>query len=151
MTTRADVVAEARTWIGTPWQHQAHAKGIGADCAGLIGGVAVALGLVPADWWDTAAAPHAGYSRQPSGDGLLRVLDRFMLRISTAAVQPGDVAVMRFRRDPQHLGIVVPYAAGGLALVHAMNGGAVREVSEHRIDERWYARMMHAYALPGVS
>lgn len=146
---RHAIVAEARRWIGTPYQHQAHARDIGCDCAGLVGGVALGLGLVAADWWETAFAPHAGYARQPLGDGLVRVLDRFMLRIAPAGLQAGDVAVMRFRRDPQHLGIVVPYAHGGLALVHALSSGP-RAVVEHRLDDRWRERVTHAYALPGV-
>ena len=36
---RAAVVALARAWIGTPYVHQASAKGQGTDCLGLIRGV----------------------------------------------------------------------------------------------------------------
>ncbi|MBC7141961.1 MAG: peptidase, partial [Rhodobacteraceae bacterium] len=35
--TRA--VAVARGWIGTPYRHQASARGAGADCLGLLRGV----------------------------------------------------------------------------------------------------------------
>jgi hypothetical protein len=106
----------------------------------------VELGLVPHDWWEIEFAPHAGYGRQPMRDELIRVLDTFLLRISKPQV--GDVVVMRFRRDPQHLGIVVPYP-GGLGMVHALSLGP-RKVVEHRLDERWTDRITHAYALPGV-
>lgn len=147
--TRSDVIAEARLWVGTPYLHQAHARGIGCDCAGLVGGVAVALGLVAPDWWETEFAPHVGYARQPLGDGLLRVLDAFMRSLHPDDAQAGDVVVMRFRRDPQHLGIVVPHR-GGAGMVHALNQGP-RAVVEHRIDERWSGRITHAYALPGVN
>ena len=34
-----DVVAIARGWIGTPYVHQASAKGAGTDCLGLLRGV----------------------------------------------------------------------------------------------------------------
>ena len=34
-----DVVAVARAWIGTPYQHQASVKGVACDCLGLIRGV----------------------------------------------------------------------------------------------------------------
>ena len=37
------VVAEARSWIGTPYQHQASLKGVGCDCLGLVRGVWRAL------------------------------------------------------------------------------------------------------------
>jgi len=33
------VVASARTWIGTPYQHQMSCKGAGSDCLGLVRGV----------------------------------------------------------------------------------------------------------------
>jgi hypothetical protein len=32
-------VREARTWIGTPYRHQASVKGVGADCLGLVRGI----------------------------------------------------------------------------------------------------------------
>lgn len=37
--TRAEILAVARAWLGTPYLHQASAKGKGADCLGLIRGV----------------------------------------------------------------------------------------------------------------
>lgn len=36
MSWRADVVAEARTWKGTPYQHKGRVKGVGVDCGGLL-------------------------------------------------------------------------------------------------------------------
>lgn len=148
MTTRDQVCAEARAWIGTPFEHQAHLKGVACDCAGMVGGVAVALELVPSDFWERDFAPHAGYSRRPSNGSLTAILDRFMER--TDDPQPGDVVLMRFRKEPQHVGILVPYVHGGLALVHALHGMGVKEVVEHRLDDKWQARVIHAYRLPGI-
>lgn len=148
-TTREQVCAEARSWIGTPWIHQGHRKGVGVDCGGLIGGVALALGLVERDFWTNTFAPFAGYARNPNGDSLARVLDAFMSRIDPDDAGPGDVAAFRFRSDPRHVGFLVPYGGGGLALVHSTNGGE-RKVVEHRLDDRWRERIVLAYALPGV-
>src|SRR5690606_41560553 len=40
MTDRARRVVEiAREWVGTPYRHQASAKGAGTDCLGLLRGV----------------------------------------------------------------------------------------------------------------
>ena len=33
------ILTEARSWIGTPYRHQASLKGIGCDCLGLLRGV----------------------------------------------------------------------------------------------------------------
>jgi NlpC/P60 family putative phage cell wall peptidase len=34
-----DVVAIARSWIGTPYRHQGLRKGVGCDCLGLVRGI----------------------------------------------------------------------------------------------------------------
>ena len=39
MTNGERAVLEARTWLGTPYRHQASLKGAGADCLGLLRGV----------------------------------------------------------------------------------------------------------------
>ena len=36
---RAEIVAAARSWIGTPYRHQASLRGVGCDCLGLLRGV----------------------------------------------------------------------------------------------------------------
>ncbi len=41
--TRDDIIAEARSWIGTPYRHQASLKGVGCDCLGLVRGVGGAI------------------------------------------------------------------------------------------------------------
>ncbi len=150
MIRRADVTAEARSWMGTPWVHGQHLKGVGTDCGGYLGGVAVALGIVQSDWWETAFKRHAGYARQPTGNSLIEVLDEFMDRIDPAMAGEGDVVAVRFRRDPAHVGFLAPYHLGGFSLLHALYGGGVREVTEHRLDDKWRKRVTHAYALPGV-
>jgi cell wall-associated NlpC family hydrolase len=47
MATRAEIIAEARTWLKTPWRHQGRLKGIGCDCVGHIVCVPRALGIFP--------------------------------------------------------------------------------------------------------
>ncbi len=37
--SRIQIIDAARSWIGTPYVHQASAKGAGSDCLGLIRGV----------------------------------------------------------------------------------------------------------------
>lgn len=33
---RDEVIAEAKTWLGTPYQHKGRVKGVGVDCGGLL-------------------------------------------------------------------------------------------------------------------
>jgi len=149
--TRSDVIAEARTWLGTPWQHQAHSKGVGADCAGLLRGVLIGCGLMPQnpEQWP-GAAEFIGYGLDPDGHSLVRACATFMTPIEVADAQAGDAVVMKFKHLPQHLGILVPYLHGGLALLHSTNRPGVHKVVEHRLDDRWRSRVTHAFSMPGV-
>ena len=58
-----EIVAEARSWLGTPWHYQASVKGVGTDCTGVVRGVGNALGLMRYD--DKAADTRAYRGYQP--------------------------------------------------------------------------------------
>jgi cell wall-associated NlpC family hydrolase len=142
MTTRAAVVAEARTWLGTPWVHQHRVKGHAVDCAGLVIGVARTLGLVGPDF------DVADYTRTPDGR-LLDLCAAHMRPVSRAAMQPGDVVVVAVEHDPQHMGIVTPYPGGRLAMIHATSVGG-RGVVESRLVFTRVLQFRAAFAMPGV-
>lgn len=143
MITRADIVAEARTWVGTPWVHQHRVKGHAVDCVGLVIGVARNLGLVPADF------DVNGYSRMPDGH-LLALCAQHMTPVARDAMQPGDVVVVAVEHDPQHMGILTPYPGGRLAMIHATSVG-VRGVVESRLVFTRVLQFRAAFALPGVT
>jgi cell wall-associated NlpC family hydrolase len=140
--TRAAIVAEARSWLGTPWVHQHRTKGVAVDCAGLVIGVARALGIVP------ACFDVNGYSRWPDGT-LAELCAAHMRRVPQAAMQPGDVLVLAMQTDPQHLGIVGDYRHGGLSLIHAAS--IAGRVIETRLMFARNLQFRGAYALPGVA
>jgi cell wall-associated NlpC family hydrolase len=144
-TARATVVAQARAWLGTPYAHQHRARGIAADCAGLLIGVARELGIVAPEFDVT------GYARSPDGRSLLAHCDAFMRRIPGAAMRPGDAIACRFGNDPQHIAILGDYVHGGLSIIHALNRSNGRgAVIEQRLDPRLRLQLVQAYALPGV-
>ncbi len=131
------VVEEARTWIGTPVQHQGRLRGIGVDCAGVVVGVAHELKI---STFDTRA-----YERTPDGITLRKICDANMDRVDDLCF--GAVVLMRFKQHPHHLGIIgdkgSPYS-----LIHAYDGfGAVRE---HRLDDKWKNRICGIYKYRGV-
>ena len=66
MVSRIKAVREARTWLDTPFHHQASVKGAGCDCIGLIKGVGVTLGLVDYDPASAKAKSFANYSMMPN-------------------------------------------------------------------------------------
>ncbi len=101
MTTRAEFVAEVRSWIGTPFKWQAALKGEGADCLGLFRGGARNLGLPEADapWMQVA-----NYGSKIPTHLLRQGLNETLLRMGRLTF--GDVVLMKFGGRAQHLGIL---------------------------------------------
>ena len=141
MTTAADVVVWARSQLDVPWRHQARLPGVAMDCAGLVICAARSLGLVPADF------DVNGYSRAPDGT-MLAWCEKYMTRLQ--APETGAVVVLATQRDPQHLGILVPYRHGGWAVVHANNASIPARVVENRLIENATTRVRAYYRLPGL-
>lgn len=145
---RAAIVATARTWLGTPWAHQARLRGIGVDCIGLVGEVGCAAGALAPELWREVSERWSGYSRRPSGGALRETCAKHLVEVEVWDAQPGDVLLMHFGAEPQHLAIVSAADRGSLSIIHAYM--RARRVVEHRVDATWAARIVAAYALPGV-
>ena len=140
---RSQIVQAAREWIDTPFHHQARLKGVGVDCVGLVIGVARELDLVPHD------LDVQGYPRTPDGTSLMATMRQHMTEIDRAVMQPGDVIVVSFDRDPQHLAILGDYRHGGLSIIHA--AGKTGRVIETRLMFSSAMTFVAAFALPGVN
>lgn len=139
------VVDEARSWIGTKWQHQARTKGVATDCIGLVAGVALALNLPGCDKWH-ADKRFSNYGRTPDPELLLAGCDEYMDRVPYARL--GDVLVMRARNvgQPTHFAIVS--AVDPYYIVHSR---LMRKVSENRLDDSLASLVLRAYQLRGVA
>jgi cell wall-associated NlpC family hydrolase len=118
---RKDVVAEARSWLKTPYHHAADVKGHGVDCAMLLVRVYCDLRLVERfdprpytrDWF-----LHRNEERYLS----------FLLERSREVRSPGlgDIILFRVGRCFAHAGIISSVAP--LAIIHAFsNTGCVVE------------------------
>jgi NlpC/P60 family putative phage cell wall peptidase len=142
MTYRAQIVNEAREWLGTPWKHQASLKGVGTDCIGLIRGVARAIGI--ADPFVTGEAiRYLGYGRRPDPTLLLEACDEYLDRGRGAL---GDIIVMRFETEPQHFALVS--CLRPRRMIHAY--AQARKVVENGMDALWLSRVVRTYAFRGV-
>jgi NlpC/P60 family putative phage cell wall peptidase len=135
------IVREARSWIGTPFRHQASLRGVGCDCLGLVRGVWRALfGPEP----ETVAAYAVDWAEASGAEALLEAAERHLLGADKARPAAGDVLVFRFREGvpAKHVGIAtVP----GF-MVHAHDGACVAEVPLGP----WARRVVAAYRFPGV-
>lgn len=138
MISPKEIVDEAATWIGTPFQHQARARGVGVDCIGVVIGVGRALGL----WADDF--DYKAYGREPLNGVLLREVNRHCIHIPLRNIGPGCILLMRWYKEPQHAAIFT-----GDDLIHAAScfGGTVR----HRYDMKWQKRTVAAFQFPGVA
>ena len=136
MPMREEIVAEARRWLGTPFHHQGRQRGVGVDCAGVLFGVAWALGISDFDL--------RAYPPRPEPDMMSAHLARHLQPIPKASARPGDVLRFMIDRRPQHLGILTAPDQVLHAYQHA--GRCV----EHRLDDKWRRRICGAYRFPGV-
>ncbi len=140
--TRSLIVAETRSWIGTPYRHQASLKGVGCDCLGLVRGVWRALlGDEP-----ERAPPYApDWAEAASGEPLADAAGRHLVAIDRDTFGEGDVLLFRWRASlpAKHAAIV---SSPGL-MVHAHDGAAVAEVS---LAPWWRRRLAYAFRFPGV-
>lgn len=142
MVTTAQIVALARETLGTPYQHQQRVNGVALDCAGVPVYVGRKLGMNFEDSLD--------YGRLPRPDEMRSYLDNALVRVQKVDMQIGDVVWIRFRVDPQHLGIIGDYPLGGFSLIHAYNSTSLNRVVEHRLDNKWYDRIVAVWRYPGV-
>lgn len=134
--TADEVIAAACSALGTPFRHQGRQVGKALDCAGLIIHVVRELDIEHAD--------QSGYARRPSNGLLESALDGQPCLERVTDMQPGDVLLMRFKGDPQHLGIFT-----GENLIHAYQ--PVGKVCEHRLDDEWRSRIVRIYRFIGVT
>src|SRR5262245_38680983 len=141
MTTRAQIVAEAWTWIDTPYAHQQSAKGSGADCVGFIKGVAQACGL-----YRGLVLPP--YHEQPDPDEMRALLLQHLDPIAYRSRQPGDILHFRSELDgvARHLGLIITLEPH--FILHAWRRKLIDKVTRTRIDKFW--RIDGCYALRGL-
>lgn len=144
--TRADVLACARDWIDTPYQHQQRMRGVAVDCIGLPIGVARTLGLVAPDF------DVQGYARTPDGSSLMALARLHMQSVpgGVEALAPGMVVVCVVDADPQHFGILGDYRHGGLSIIHANAQADPPRVVETRLMWSRALQFVAAFDLPGV-
>lgn len=147
MISRRAILEEARSWIGTPYQHQASAKGAGCDCLGLVRGVWRALyGAEP----EAAPAYTPDWAERCAAETLLAAARRHMREIAIEAAAPGDVLLFRMhaRAPVKHCAILDEPDRELALIIHAYWG---RAVVRSRYAPWWRARCAGAFSFPGAA
>lgn len=137
-----DAVTIARSWIGTPYMHQASVKGAGCDCLGLLRGVWRELHGEDAE----TPPPYSPDWAEARGEESLRdALARHLREIDLKDIAPGDIALFRMvaRGPAKHCGIVAE-RDGALTLIHARQN---KRVSEEAFTRPWRRKLAYAFRI----
>lgn len=137
----ADFARAARGWIGTPYLHQASARGVGCDCLGLVRGVwREVLGAEP----EQVPAYTPDWSEPQGDEVLLRAASRHLCRVPLADIAPGQIILFRMRAGAvaKHLGIAAQCGAAP-TFIHAYTGHGV---VESPLSAPWQRRIAACFA-----
>lgn len=138
-----DVVALARDWIGTPYVHQASAKGAGTDCLGLLRGLwREMFGSEPA-----IIPPYSRDWSEPRRDEVLwRAARQYLKEKTFNNLAAGDVLLFRMRDGSvaKHLGVAAEVGAVA-TFVHAYSAHGV---VESPLSDPWRRRIVSCFEFP---
>jgi len=138
-----EIVACARGWIGTPYRHQAVAKGFGVDCLGLLRGIWREIyGREP----EVVPAYSADWSEPARQELLWETAQRHLREKSVSDHAPGDLLLFRMRSGAvaKHLGIAAEIGQTP-TFIHAYSG---HSVVESPLSTPWARRIVARFSFP---
>ena len=144
MTVTPEAVVEvARSWIGTPYRHQAACRGAGTDCLGLVRGVwRELMGAEP----ETPPAYSMDWSEPQGEEQLWAAALRHLRAKGVADEARGDVVLFRMRQGAvaKHLGVQSRVGTDA-RFIHAY---ARHGVTESPLSGPWRRRIVARFEFP---
>jgi NlpC/P60 family putative phage cell wall peptidase len=134
------ILTLARSWLGTPYRHQASLKGVGCDCLGLVRGVyAEACGRPT----ETPPPYSRDWAEAAGRETMIEAAERHLTRLDPRQAGPGDVLIFRLRPGAmaKHAAIMTSQTR----MIHAIEGAPVCEV---HIAPWWRRRIAAAFRFP---
>nr|WP_320142791.1 NlpC/P60 family protein [uncultured Cohaesibacter sp.] len=136
------IIAEALSWIGTPYKHQACCKNAGCDCLGLIRGVYAAF-------WPEPEQPPAyspSWAAANSEETLVNAARRYLVPVDLNKRSRANILLFRYKRGfpAKHAGILIDESH----FLHAQDGAGVRLVS---LSPWWIRHLSHVFAFPPLA
>ena len=139
---RKKIITVARSWIGTPYHHQASLKQTGTDCLGLVRGVYRELYGAEAE---TPPDYSPDWAEATGFESMLKAASRHLDVQLRENMKPGDVLIFRLRP-----GMVAKHAAiisTPQKMIHAIEGAPVCEVV---LSDWWRRHIAGVYSFPGA-
>jgi cell wall-associated NlpC family hydrolase len=142
------IVAQAKTWLGTHYHHQGRLKKSergkgGVDCIGLIIGLIDELGIQDGDGNSLVSADETNYSMYPEQGRLIRSIQKHLREVPIEKMAVGDILLFKTFRDPQHVGLLTQYPSGGPGLIHCNSSAGM--VVEQPFSMAWVKMLTHVY------
>ncbi len=137
---RRRIVDSARSWLGTPYKHQASCKSVGCDCLGLVRGV----------WRETQGAepePVPAYTSTWAETGnvenLIGLGEKYF--VETENPRAGDIIIFRMRRNgiAKHVGVL----SDDSKFIHAYDNACVVETW---MSKFWSKCFVSSFVFPSV-
>lgn len=140
---RKRILREAREWIGTPYVHQASAKGYGADCLGLVRGVWRKVNGVEPQPIPSYSPDWGEYGED---EPLLQAANKWCLKLSQEDARAGDLVLFRWQNMSitKHAG----FLSATHNFIHAYEKAGVVETN---LGRHWNRRVSAYFRIPDTS
>ncbi|MHC4276954.1 MAG: NlpC/P60 family protein [Planctomycetota bacterium] len=124
MTINEEIIAEARSWIGTRWMHGQCVKGYRTDCIRFIVEVGKKFGWVPEDY--KPPVYRRDWALHNNESIMIKELSKFCEKVDNLRlVEIGDILVFKTGACAAHAGIYI----GEDRMVEANIRSGVQEAS----------------------
>jgi cell wall-associated NlpC family hydrolase len=100
------VIAEALTWLKTPYHRSAKIKGAGVDCGQFLIGVYEGAGYLKPGECDPGYYPHEIHLHRTE-EAYLKWILQYCDPVDDP--QPGDIAMFKFGKSSSHSAIVIEW------------------------------------------
>jgi NlpC/P60 family putative phage cell wall peptidase len=142
--SRKALVEEAKTWVGTPYHHQAGVKGVGVDCAYLVARVGTGAGVLPSPTIPPYTIEWAMHSKS---EFMLDLIEKFGgVKADYEWPLPGDILTFQYGRAASHMGIMIDEKQ----FIHGHVGNGINRVVVNSLDGDFVKRLHAIYKYPGI-
>jgi len=147
---RAAIIAETRSWKGTPYRGWSCLKARGVDCGQVIYGIFHACGFIPE--LELPKDYSLQVSKHRASTEYINLVDQYFRPITEAEVQPGDLVVYKLGHAYAHAAIIEewPRFVWQAAARHGFSGAHGTDHPAWKQRERIFRTLKDEYCEVGL-